>query len=81
VKSGDVTQCSPKESIACCLNIQGRRVSQALKYNTFLLCEQLTSCQKKSQDYWGFGLSPSFGILNTREHNVSASIPDKSLNF
>jgi hypothetical protein len=25
----------------------------------------------KTRNYWGFGLCPSSGILNTREHNVS----------
>jgi hypothetical protein len=28
-------------------------------------------CKRSNQNYWGFGLFPSSGILKTREHNVS----------
>jgi hypothetical protein len=31
------------------------------------------------QNYWVYGLSPSFGILRTRKHNVSETAPDSQL--
>jgi hypothetical protein len=75
----DVAPCSPVDYY----RLQGRRV--LLNITNYARSEALTAVSIKiiilqrvlamvynTQDYWVFGLLPSFGILkNTKEHNVS----------